>query len=71
MFTNHIFEWQIQRIFDYFGFSVKGDQHFEIGFSNFHSAYSLYEIISYSIFTSLSKEIFGNSVQNMHVHINE
>ena len=32
MFTYHIFEWQIQRIFDYSRFSMKRDQVFESRF---------------------------------------
>ena len=32
IFTNHIFEWQIQQTFDYSRFSVKGSQHVEKSF---------------------------------------
>ena len=48
MFTNHIFERQIQRIFDYSRFSVKGDQDFESRF--FKLSFHILIIWNYKLF---------------------
>ena len=48
MFTSHTFEWQIQRIFNYFRFSVKGSQHFEKWF--FNLSFHIFFIWNYQLF---------------------
>ena len=48
MFTSHIFEWQIQQIFDYSRFSVKGSQHFEKRF--FKLSFHIFFIWNYQLF---------------------
>ena len=48
IFTSHIFEWQIQRIFDYSRFSVKGSHHFEKRF--FKLSFHIFFIWNYQLF---------------------